>query len=94
MRLVSQDRRYDLPYNRTAIITKRVFDFNDKKEMVYAFHIIGVFEDDKYILGEYSSQEKADHVLNLMRETYTVSDDYTHVIVPFPDDNEVLLTDD
>ena len=93
MRIVSQDKKYDLPYEQTAIINKRVYGLDDNKQTIYVFHIIGLFQGEKYILGEYSSQEKVDHILAELRKAY-VKNNTKHIVATFLKDEEVELPEE
>ena len=89
MRIISQDRKYDLPYDSTLIINKPSYGFDDKEKTKRVYIIVGVFDNQKYILGEYDSQEKIDFLLGQMHEYYVNSN--SPVVVILPSDKEVIL---
>lgn len=88
MRVVSQNGNVDLPYEQ--------IDVCHATENVVALH-----NEKQYVLGSYSSQEKAYKAMKMLRETYLlkaeVHSDYNHhhykvalnKVFQFPQDNEI-----
>ena len=93
MRIVSQDRKYDLPYDSTLIINKPSYGFDTKEKTKQVYIIVGVFDNQKYILGEYDSHVKVDFLLGQIHEFYVNSDNPVVVLLP-PNENVILPKDD
>ena len=91
MRIISQDKKYDLPYEQTAITNDRVYDFDVNKNIIYVYQITGIFRGEKYILGKYSSQEKVDYVLQEIRTVYL---NHKKSVVSLLKDGEVVLPEE
>ena len=74
MRIISQNGKFDLPYENLAIFVEYE-------------NVIARFENERYLLGQYSSEEKAIKAMEMLRETYagmplvmqnvTISEDVT-----------------
>lgn len=87
MRLVSQDRKFDLPYEQTMVMTKQVYGLDERKQPIEVYHINGVFGSDKITLGEYTSKEKVKFLMDeLIRSNMHKVD-----AVLFPEDKDVVL---
>lgn len=73
MRIISQDSRIDLPYNRImlcveeALVTAR----NDGKQ---------------YLIGKYSTEEKAIKAMEMCREQYSQCE-FNKLVIPKTDEN-------
>ena len=61
MRLISQNRAIDIPYDGVCIVT-------DKNEII-AYGIQTCAEDAYWVMGEYGSEEGAQDVMKLLRNT-------------------------
>ena len=73
MRIISQNEKFDLPYENLAIFVEYE-------------NVIARFENERYLLGQYSSEAKAIKAMEALRETYT------HPYIryfQFPNDSEV-----
>ena len=57
MRIISQNGKFDLPYENLAIFVEYE-------------NVIARFENERYLLGQYSSEEKAIKAMEMLRETY------------------------
>lgn len=78
MRIVSQNNIYNLPYDSTVI--------QRKEKTIYA-HIMG----ESYVLGTYSTEEKAERVFNqILIQTYNIYGDSYKL----PKDEYVKLNDE
>ena len=74
MRVISQNGKFDLPYENLAIFVEYE-------------NVIARFENERYLLGQYSSEAKAIKAMEMLRETYvgmplvmqnvTISEDVT-----------------
>lgn len=57
MRVISQRRNVDLPYEQIVV----------RSEMEY---VMAVHKEKEYVLGKYSSDDKAIKAMEMLRETY------------------------
>lgn len=57
MRVISQNGKFDLPYENLAIFVEYE-------------NVIARFENERYLLGQYSSEEKAIKAMEMLREAY------------------------
>lgn len=57
MRVISQDGNFDLPYENLAIFVEYE-------------NVIARFENERHLLAQYSSEEKAIKAMEMLRETY------------------------
>ena len=58
MRVISQNGKFDLPYENLAIFVEYE-------------NVIARFENERYLLGQYSSEEKAIKAMEMLRERHT-----------------------
>ena len=58
MRVISQSGNYDFPYEHIVV----------RHEMEY---VMAVHKEKEYVLGKYSSDEKAVKAMEMLREVYT-----------------------
>ena len=58
MRVISQNGNYDFPYEHIVV----------RQEMEY---VMAVHKEKEYVLGKYSSDDKAVKAMEMLRETYT-----------------------
>ena len=58
MRVISQSGNVDLPYEQIVV----------RSEMEY---VMAVHKEKEYVLGKYSSDDKAIKAMEMLRETYT-----------------------
>ena len=58
MRVISQRGNYDFPYEHIVV----------RHEMEY---VMAVHKEKEYVLGKYSSDDKAIKAMEMLRETYT-----------------------
>ena len=57
MRIISQNGKFDLPYENLAIFVEYE-------------NVIARFENERHLLGQYSSEAKAIKAMEMLRETY------------------------
>ena len=57
MRVISQNGKFDLPYENLAIFVEYE-------------NVIARFENERYLLGQYSSKAKAIKAMEMLRGTY------------------------
>ena len=57
MRVISQNGKFDLPYENLAIFVEYE-------------NVIARFENERYLLGQYSSEAKAIKAMEMLREAY------------------------
>ena len=57
MRIISQNGKFDLPYENLAIFVEYE-------------NVIARFENERYLLGQYSSEAKAIKAMEMLREQY------------------------
>ena len=58
MRIISQNGKFDLPYENLAIFVEYE-------------NVIARFENERHLLAQYSSEAKAIKAMEMLRETYT-----------------------
>lgn len=78
MRIVSQNGKFDLPYENLAIFVEYE-------------NVIARFENERYLLGQYSSEAKALKAMEMLREAWKFEDGIYHgnIIFQFPQDSEI-----
>ena len=83
MRIISQNGKFDLPYENLAIFVEYE-------------NVIARFENERYLLGQYSSEAKAIKAMEALRETWineTVEFEdgiyNRNIIFRFPKDSEI-----
>lgn len=77
MRVISQDGNFDLPYENLAIFIEYE-------------NIVARFENERFLLAQYSTKEKAIKAMEALRETYT------HPYIryfQFPQDSEIEVSE-
>lgn len=83
MRVISQHGNVDLPYERLVVC--------------HAMEsVIALYNGEKYVLGEYSSKEKAYKAMEMLREAWiNEAIEFTHgiyhrnIVFQFPQDDEI-----
>jgi hypothetical protein len=83
MRVISQHGNVDLPYEQIAVC--------------HAMEsIIALYNGEKYVLGEYSSKEKAYKAMEMLRKAWiNEAIEFTHgiyhrnIVFQFPQDDEI-----
>lgn len=83
MRVISQHGNVDLPYEQIVVC--------------HAMEsVIALFNGEKYVLGKYSSKEKAYKAMEMLREAWiNEAIEFTHgiyhrnIVFQFPQDNEI-----
>lgn len=71
MRLISQDRKIDIPYENSAVYILANYDYN--KEIKYditGYKITTCIGDNYWDLGVYSTEEKALRVMEMLQQQY------------------------
>lgn len=83
MRVISQHGNVDLPYEQIVVC--------HAMKSVIALH-----NEEKYVLGEYSSKEKSYKAMEMLREAYiNEAIEFTHgiyhrnIVFQFPQDDEI-----
>lgn len=66
MRIISQDDRIDIPYRLFGVAISRPYKENDKYE------ILGTFGKNVYSLGIYKNKQRAEEILQEIRERYKI----------------------
>lgn len=66
MRIISQDDRIDIPYRLFEVAISRPYKENDKCE------ILGTFGKNVYSLGIYKNKQRAEEILQEIRERYYI----------------------
>lgn len=64
MRIISQDGRVDLPYEQVAV---QINNLNKKDIIAYPIHVAG---ESHWTLAHYSTKEKAEEVMKMLRTGY------------------------
>ena len=72
MRLISQNGRIDIPYENNVVNVHSVYGYNKEKKHhdITGYRIIIPIGDDTWVLGEYSTEEKALCVMEMLRQQY------------------------
>lgn len=81
MRIISQDKEFDLPYEETTI---RAFD----NGTVAAFPLTDLESNAFIIMAEYSTKEKAIKAMEMCREQYAQCEINNHLIQKAADNLE------
>lgn len=83
MRVISQNGKFDLPYENLAIFVKYE-------------NVIARFENERHLLAQYSTEAKAIKAMEMLRETWineTVEFEdgiyHRNIIFQFPQDSEI-----
>lgn len=83
MRIISQDKEFDLPYEETTIQA-----FSDGKVIAYSLNDLG--NNDFITMAEYSTKEKAIKAMEMCREYYdSIFFEPQSEIFQFPAEEEV-----
>ena len=85
MRIISQNRKIDLPYEDTVIHTE-YFKLEPRV-------VVAIFKGEKYTLGTYSTEEKAIKAMKMLREAWKFETGIYHrnIIFQFPQDDDERL---
>ena len=83
MRIISQNGKFDLPYEDTVIHTE-YFKLEPRV-------VVAIFKGEKYTLGRYSTEEKAIKAMKMLREAWKFETGIYHrnIIFQFPKDSEI-----
>ena len=78
MRVISQNGKFDLPYENLAIFVEYE-------------NVIARFENERYLLGQYSSEAKAIKAMEMLRKAWKFETGIYHrnIIFQFPQDSEI-----
>ena len=93
MRLISQDRKIDIPYENSAVYVVANYGYNKEEHFnhIVGYEIMANTGNYYWNLGDYSTEEKALQVMKEIREAYkeclidNSADPYYYI----PQDNEV-----
>lgn len=66
MRIISQDDRIDIPYRLFGIAIRHPYKEDEKCE------ILGTFCKNVYSLGTYENKQRAEEILQEIRERYNI----------------------
>ena len=80
MRIISQNGKFDLPYENLAIFVEYE-------------NVIARFENERYLLGQYSSEAKAIKAMEMLRKAWKFETGIYHrnIIFQFPHDSDERL---
>lgn len=81
MRIISQDKEFDLPYEETTL---RAFDNGE----IGAFSLIDLESNDYIVMAKYSTKEKAFKAMEMCREQYAQCEINKHLIQKAADNLE------
>lgn len=72
MRLISQDGRIDIPYENSVVYVCANYGYKKEEHFnhIIGYIIIASIGDDTWLLGEYSTEEKALKVMEEIRGHY------------------------
>lgn len=79
MRIISQDKEFDIPYEETTIHV-----FLDGKVIAYSLNDLG--NNDFIIMAKYSTKEKAMKAMKMCREQYSQCE-FNKLVIPKTDEN-------
>ena len=80
MRVISQNGKFDLPYENLAIFVEYE-------------NVIARFENERHLLAQYSSEEKAIKAMEMLRKAWKFETGIYHrnIIFQFPQDDDERL---
>lgn len=61
MRVISQDEKYDIPYNLCSVCMLKAYD---------CYKVLAVLHTENYTIATYSTEEKAIKAMEMLREKY------------------------
>lgn len=71
MRLISQDGITDIPYENNVVYIDANYDYSKgMKYNITGYKIVTPIGDDTWLLGEYSTEEKALCVMEMLQQQY------------------------
>ncbi len=72
MRLISQDRKIDVPYENSGLNVFANYGYNKEKNFneIIGYRIIAYAGDNCWDLGDYSTEEKALCVMEMLQQQY------------------------
>lgn len=71
MRLISQDGKIDIPYENNVVYVYAVHGYNKGNNYgITGYKIVIPIGDYTWVLGEYSSEEKALKVMEMLQQAY------------------------
>lgn len=72
MRLISQDRKIDIPYENSVVYIIANYGHSKEKgfHSIIGHKIMAHIGDDSLNLGDYSTEEKALYVLEMLQQQY------------------------
>ena len=72
MRLISQDRKADIPYENSVVYICTNYGYNKEKRFnhIIGYKIIANMGNDTWNLGDYSTEEKALQVMKMLQQQY------------------------
>ena len=72
MRLISQDGKIDIPYENNVVYVYAIHGYNKEEKChdITGYRIITAIGDDTWVLGEYSTEEKALKVMEMLQNQY------------------------
>ena len=72
MRLISQDEKIDIPYENNVVYVYATYGYDKKEKHHYitGYRIITPIGDDTWNLGDYSTEEKALQVMEMLQQQY------------------------
>ena len=72
MRLISQDGKIDIPYENSVVYVLAIYDYNKEKMRndITGYRIRTCINDDCWDLGDYSTEEKALCVMEMLQQQY------------------------
>ena len=78
MRIISKNGKFDLPYENLAIFVEYE-------------NVIARFENERYLLGQYSSEAKAIKAMEMLRKAWKFETGIYHrnIIFQCPQDSEI-----
>lgn len=98
MRLVSQDKTIDVPYEKGCVLSARVNCRDISKNQPTKIYFCADFTPrEPIVLAEYSSQEKALRVMDVLRRQYGFASTQEgvwkrdNIVFQFPKDEDIEL---
>ena len=72
MRLISQDGKIDIPYENSVVHVHAVYNYDKEKHIhvITGYRIIAPRGGDPWKLGDYSTEEKALKVMEMLQQAY------------------------
>lgn len=92
MRLISQDGKIDIPYENSVVYICANYGYNKEKGFshIIGYKIIANMGGDTWNMGDYSTEEKALKVMEMLQQAYLGNE---ALILEIPEENTEEITE-